>query len=156
MAQKVFTGLFLTCFMIFSFNSMSMAKPVTGEKIPNTFLNIYQMDNTTAVGLKQKISNRFFLTSDIEYVASSNDLEFQMGATYFIPYKVDLGVFFDQWWTFNIYLYPGAGVQYFRNTGEKSGYLVLGVNYLIFFSESIYPFAPGKKPELRTGLSFSL
>lgn len=113
------------------------------NRAPASFLNIYKNDGIIAAGLKQHVFNQIYATTNIQYLDSASDLEFQAGAAYLFPYKI---LFFR--------LYGGTGLQMSRNEGFQYPYIVMGTDFLIFFSEVIHPLSSHMEPKFRAGFSF--
>jgi len=113
------------------------------HQAPASFLNLYKNDGTIAAGLKQYVIKRIYATANIQYLDSATDLEFQAGAAYLLPYKI---LFFR--------LYGGTGLQMSRNEGFQYPYVMLGTDFLFFFSEVIHPLSPHMEPKFRAGFSF--
>jgi hypothetical protein len=110
---------------------------------PSSFINLYNIEDHVAAGLKQRVIDNIYGTANIQYRDSESELEFQLGGMYLLPYKV---LFFR--------FYGGSGLQVARNTGFQYPYLVLGTDFFIFFSETIYPLKEKAEPKLRGGFSF--
>lgn len=123
--------------------------------LPETFINIYHIERQTSFGLKQNIWNNMYTIGNFEYRSTDTDLLFQGGAVYILPQKfVLLRINGDDVLSFNLYLLGGGGLQFSRNKGYHYPYLLLGINYLLFFSESVYPLSESGEPYYRSGFSF--
>jgi hypothetical protein len=113
------------------------------QQAPGTFVNIYKIEDSIAAGLKQQVGRNIYAAGNIEYRDSAGDLEFQGGAIYLLPHKV---LFFR--------LYGGTGLQVSREEGLQYPFVVLGTDFLFFFSEVIHPLSSGMAPKFRGGFSF--
>jgi len=110
---------------------------------PSSFVNVYKIDGSFAGGLKSRLWGGIYATANVQYRPDENDVEFQAGAVYMLPLKI---LFFR--------LYGGAGQQFSRVRDFRYPYVVLGTNYLFFFSEVIYPLTEERPEKYRFGLSF--
>ena len=113
------------------------------EPAPRMFLHLYEVEEATAVGLKGRLADNLYGTLNIEYHPAANDLELRTGVAYLLPYRV---LFFD--------FYGGIGLEFSRNEGYRHPYLMLGTDYLFFFSEVVYPLEEQEGPKYRGGFSF--
>jgi len=110
---------------------------------PMSFVNIYRINGSIAAGMKGRVWENVYVTGNVQYRDSISDLEFQAGAVYMLPFKV---LFFR--------FYGGSGLQLSRNEGFQYPYVVLGTDFLFFFSEVIHPLSSGMSPKVRGGFSF--
>lgn len=110
---------------------------------PGSFINLYKSNGNIAAGLKQQVFRNIYASGNVQYFNSASDLELQAGAVYMLPHKV---LFFR--------LYGGTGLQMSRNEGFQYPYIVLGTDFLFFFSEAIYPLKSELGPKFRGGFSF--
>jgi len=113
------------------------------SQAPGSFVNLYLLKGNVAAGLKLQLFWNIYATGNVQYLDSADDLEFQAGAIYLFPHKI---LFFR--------LYGGGGVQMSRNEGYQYPYVVLGTDFLLFFSEVIHPLSKGMQPKFRAGFSF--
>ncbi len=96
-----------------------------------------------SLGYKHHISGNLYATANVDYRNSTKDLEFQVGAVYFIPKKILI-----------FRLYGGGGYQFSRNTGYQYPYVSIGTNFLFLYSEIIHPLRGGMDPQGRFGFCF--
>ncbi|HEY8391757.1 MAG TPA: hypothetical protein VIL83_03425 [Capillibacterium sp.] len=125
------------------------AFPEDAQILPDSFLNIYWMDQSLCMGLKQQLFTPVYFTANLDYHRAESDLTFGLGLVYMLP-KEEL--LFDSI-PVDLYFYGGAGWQFTRNQGQNNPYLLVGVNYLFLFAESVYPLASEVEPEFRSGFS---
>jgi hypothetical protein len=114
-----------------------------GSSRPSNFVNVYKFDGSFAGGLKSRLWGGIYATANVQYREEENGVEFQAGAVYMLPIKV---LFFR--------LYGGAGQQFSRVRDFTYPYVVLGADYLFFFSEVLYPISSERPEKYRFGLSF--
>ncbi|UCC38938.1 MAG: hypothetical protein JSV96_14160 [Candidatus Aminicenantes bacterium] len=81
-----------------------------------------------SLGYKHYLFDNLYATGNLDYRSSTKDLEFQVGAAYFIPRKILIFRF-----------YGGAGYQFSRNKGYQYPYVSIGTNFLFLFTEIIHP-----------------
>ena len=122
--------------------------------LPESFLNLYWIDRSFSMGIKQSIFKPVYATANMEFAQADADLRFQLGAAYVLPKElVVLRIKEEKIIYFNLYFYGGGGCQFSRNEGYQYPYLLLGTNYLFFFAESVYPLADRIEPQFRSGFS---
>lgn len=120
-----------------------LARSHHGQANPKNFITFSWFLKPASLGLKHRLFSTIYITGNIDYRSTANDLEFQTGAVYLIPRE------------FLIFrLYAGGGYQFSRNEGYKYPYLTIGTNFIFFFSEAVYPMESGLSPKYRFGLSF--
>jgi DUF4097 and DUF4098 domain-containing protein YvlB len=119
--------------------SVEVYKP---DPTPLGFLNLYKFNDVFAPGLKYQIKNHFYITSNLEYSSLERDLHLQIGSIYLIPHKV---LFFR--------FYGGGGVEFSNRDGYLYPYLLMGTDFLFFFSEVLYPWETETVPSFRNGFS---
>lgn len=141
MKKSILLILFL--FLLLMFCSTDIFARCQGDWSSRSLVNLYKIENKIAAGLKQHLFTNIYATANLEYRSEASDLEFQLGTVYFFPHKI---LFFR--------LYCGPGVQISRNEGYQYPYLVLGTNFLFFFSEVVHPLMNNMEPKFRGGLSF--
>lgn len=112
------------------------------DPAPTFFLNLYSFDGVFAPGLKYRIGNNFYATGNLEYSYSQRDTSLQIGGIYLIPHDV---LFFR--------FYGGGGAEFSTKRGYRYPYLLMGTDFLIFFSEILYPWEPEAAPRVRSGIS---
>lgn len=117
--------------------------------LPSSFLNIYWVDESFCMGLKQRLFTPVYATVNLDFNREATDLTLSLGLVYVLP---------KEEWLFrcipvNLYFYGGGGWQYTRNQGQHNSYLLLGVNYLFLFAESVYPLGYEVEPQFRSGFS---
>lgn len=95
-------------------------------------------------GLKHQVARNVFLTGNMDYLSSEEDLLFQTGAAYMIPRKV---LFFR--------LYGGGGLEMSRNRGVVYPYLMVGTKFFFLFGEISHPLERARTPDYRFGFSFT-
>ena len=110
----------------------------------SSYLSLSLFHHPKGFGLKQRIFQNVYVSGQLEYLSSVNDLEIQTGALYMIPRKF-----------FIFQFYGGAGLQFSRNTGYQYPYLNLGTRFLFLFTEVTHPLQRQATPNYRFGLSFS-
>ena len=120
-----------------------LAAATHDSRTPGSFINLYKSDGNIAAGLKQQVFRNIYASGNVQYFNSASDLELQAGAVYMLPHKV---LFFR--------LYGGTGLQMSRNKGFQYPYVMLGTDFLFFFSETIYPLKSELGPKFRGGFSF--
>ena len=131
-------------FLILLLASNGLLAEFHGRKaIPKNFITFSWFLKPASLGLKHRLFSSVYITGNINYQSTANDLEFQTGAVYLIPHK------FIIFW-----LYAGGGYQFSRNEGYQYPYLTVGTNFIFFFSEAVYPMESGLRPKYRFGLSF--
>lgn len=117
--------------------------------LPDSFLNIYWLDQALCMGLKQQLFSPVYATANLDYHWTSSDLTLSLGLVYMLPKEEELFGFLPV----DLHFYGGGGWQFTRNQGRNNPYLLLGINCLIFFAESVYPLNPELEPEFRSGFS---
>jgi hypothetical protein len=128
--------------------------PKDAHILPASFLNLYWVDQSFSMGIKQSIFKPVYATANMEFDQADADLRFHLGAAYVLPKElVVLRVEGEKVIYFNLYFYGGGGCQISRNEGYQYPYLLLGTNYLFLFAESVYPLADRIEPQFRSGFS---
>ncbi len=110
---------------------------------PKNYLTLSFFLRPTSLGYKHHLFDNLYATGNLDYISSTKDLEFQIGAAYFIPRKI---LFFR--------LYGGAGYQFSRNRGYQYPYISIGTQFFFLFSELIHPLRSGMDPQGRFGFFF--
>lgn len=133
----------LSFLIFFSVSNGILAKSHDYKTTPKNFITFSWFLKPASLGLKHRLFSTIYITGNIDYRSTANDLEFQTGAVYLIPRE------------FLIFrLYAGGGYQFSRNEGYQYPYLTVGTNFIFFFSEAVYPMESGLSPKYRFGLSF--
>lgn len=129
--------------------------PKDAHILPESFLNLYWVDKSFSVGIKQSIFKPVYATANVEFYRPNTDVLLRLGAAYILPKElVFLRVKEEKVISFNLYFYGGGGWQFSRNEGYQYPYLLIGANYLFLFAESVYPLAHETEPMFRSGFSF--
>lgn len=113
------------------------------QSAQKNFITFSWFFKPASLGVKLRLVNNFYATTNLDYRRPLNDLEFQVGSIYLIPRKIII---------FNFY--TGAGYQFSRNVGYQFPYAVVGTNFLFLYSEVVYPLKAHLDPKYRFGLSF--
>ncbi|HBG15437.1 MAG TPA: hypothetical protein DDW93_01535 [Firmicutes bacterium] len=129
--------------------------PKDAHILPESFLNLYWVDKSLSVGIKQSILKPVYVTANLEFDQPNTDVLLRLGAAYVLPKElVFLRIKGEKVISFNLYFYGGGGWQFSRNEGYHYPYLLIGTNYLFLFAESVYPLTYEIEPEFRSGFSF--
>lgn len=123
--------------------------PEDAHILPASFLNIYWLDKAFCMGLKQRLFTPVYATANLDFDRAASDLTLSLGLAYVLP---------KEEWLFevipiNLYFYAGGGWQYSRNQNQHNSNLLIGVNYLFLFAESVYPLGQEVEPLFRSGFS---
>jgi hypothetical protein len=112
---------------------------------PKNFLNFSLLVFYPAsVGYKHLVAGNTYLTGNLDYIRSEEDLRFQAGAVYMIPAKI---LFFR--------FYGGGGVEAYRNRSHVRPYVLVGIHFWILHTEIGYPLESYGKSFTRLGFSIS-
>jgi len=112
---------------------------------PDHYLNLsFFVFHPVSVGYKHLVGRSVYLTGNLDYVRSQEDLLFQAGAAYMIPAKI---LFFR--------FYGGGGMEVSRNRGNMYPYVMVGTNFWILYTEVVHPLQSNKEPGYRFGFSIS-
>jgi hypothetical protein len=133
---------FLGVSIILASSSGIFAK-VHKSSAPKNYLTLSFFLRPASLGYKQHLIDNLYATTNLDYRNSTKDLEFQVGAAYFIPRKILI-----------FRLYGGAGYQFSRNKGYQYPYLSIGTQFFFLFSEIIHPLRSGMDPQGRFGFFF--
>jgi hypothetical protein len=126
--------------ILFSANEI-WAKPQRPYPSRN-YLDFSWFFKPTSLGLKARVFSHFYLTGNLDYRESVDDLEFHAGAVYMFPVKILI-----------FRLYAGGGYQFSRNYGYQYPYVTVGTHFMFLFSEVVYPMETAVDPKYRFGLS---
>ncbi|MCP2619726.1 hypothetical protein NLC35_00550 [Candidatus Aminicenantes bacterium AC-334-K16] len=144
MAKKLIPGILICAFSFWLLQGTSvLASPHRHHSPRRNFITFSWFFKPASLGLKIRLIDNFYATTNLDYRRSTNDLEWQVGSIYLLPRKILL---------FNFYL--GGGYQFSRNTGYQFPYLTFGTNFFFLYSEVIYPLETRIDPKYRFGLSF--
>ena len=110
---------------------------------PKNYLTLSFFLRPASLGYKHHLFDNLYATGNLDYRSSTKDLEFQVGAAYFIPRKILI-----------FRLYGGGGYQFSRNKGYQYPYVSIGTQFFFFFSEIIHPLRGGMDPQGRFGFFF--
>jgi hypothetical protein len=114
-------------------------------RAPEHYLNLsFFVFHPVSVGYKQLVAQNIYLTGNLDYIHSEEDLLFQAGAAYMIPAKI---LFFR--------FYGGGGMEFSRNRGYMYPYVMAGTNFWFLFTEVAYPLRSNEEPLYRFGFSIS-
>lgn len=112
---------------------------------PDKVLNLsFFVFHPISVGYKHHVGRNVFLTANLDYIRSENDLLFQAGAAYMIPARVLMFRF-----------YGGGGIEAARNRSQLYPYVMVGTNFWFLFSEVAYPLRSNMEPLYRFGFKIS-
>lgn len=112
---------------------------------PHNYLNLSLfVFYPASVGYKHLIARNTYLTGNLDYIKSEEDLRFQAGAVYMIPAKI---LFFR--------FYGGGGVEAYRNRSHVRPYILVGLNFWVLYTELGYPLESHEKSFARLGFSIS-
>jgi hypothetical protein len=140
--KKALMIIFLGVSIILASSSGVFAK-AHKSSTPNNYLTLSFFLRPASLGYKQHLFDNLYATTNLDYRNSTKDLEFQVGAAYFIPRKILI-----------FRLYGGAGYQFSRNKGYQYPYLSIGTQFFFLFSEIIHPLRSGMDPQGRFGFFF--
>jgi hypothetical protein len=112
---------------------------------PEHYLNLSLfVFHPASLGYKHLLAQNIYLTGNLDYIRSEEDLLFQAGAAYMIPAKI---LFFR--------FYGGGGMEFSRNRGYLYPYVMAGTNFWFLFTEAAYPLRSNEEPLYRFGFSIS-
>lgn len=106
-------------------------------------LDLYKYYGNPALGLKFQTSQDVFTTLNFEFDGYRDDLLMSVGGFYRIPKQVIL-------WHF----YVGGEYSFTPETLRGCPYVLVGTDFLIFFSEAKYPILSNTGSVYRGGLRF--
>ncbi len=123
-------------------NVFAQSKPY---QPPKNFLNLSLfVFYPASVGYKHLVAGNTYLTGNLDYIRSEEDLRFQAGAVYMIPAKI---LFFR--------FYGGGGVEAYRNRSHVRPYALAGIRFWILYTEIGHPLESYAKSFARLGFSIS-
>jgi hypothetical protein len=145
MKKKVMIG--ILGFFVFAFCTTDMfaghRRSKSYQSLDN-FVTFSFFIQPASLGYKHRLTGNMFLTGNVDYVGSEEDLLFQTGAAYMIPRKI---LFFR--------LYGGGGVEFSRNHGYMYPYVMAGSKFWFLYAEIVHPMQSHSTPNYRFGFSFS-
>lgn len=97
-----------------------------------------------SVGYKHHVGRNVYLTGNLDYLRSEEDLIFQAGAAYMIPARF---LFFT--------FYGGGGLEAARSRSHLVPYAMVGTQFWFFYSEVAYPLQSHEEPIYRFGFKIS-
>lgn len=139
--KKLFMATLLIILMMVMCTGDVFAKSSRREPAQN-YLTFSWLLRPASLGLKHHLGGNVYLTGNLDYKSSINDLEFQAGAVYLFPMKI---IIFK--------LYSGGGFQFSRNEGYQCPYVMVGTHFWFLFSDVVYPLDSGGSNTYRFGLS---
>ncbi len=128
--------------LIISISSSEILANSPRDSLSRNYLTFSWFFKPASLGTKLRIANNVYATGNIDYRDSTKDLEFQAGAVYLFPAKILI-----------FKLYAGGGYQFSRNEGFQYPYISVGTNFLVLFSDILYPMKSGLDPKYRAGFS---
>jgi hypothetical protein len=140
--MKKYRIIILIVFIIGVLGVQNMFAHKKSTQLPDHYLTFSFVINPASVGYKHRVAESTYLTTNLDYVDSRNDITFQVGAAYMIPRK---------FWFF--WLYGGAGLQFSRNHAYQHPYITLGTRFWILYSEVVYPILRSDDTTFRFGFS---
>lgn len=140
--KRLFVIIFLGASIIMASSSGIIAKTHKSSS-PKNYLTFSFFLRPASLGYKHHLFDNLYATGNLDYRSSTKDLEFQVGAAYFIPRKILI-----------FRLYGGGGYQFSRNKGYQYPYVSIGTQFFFLFSEIIHPLRGGMDPQGRFGFFF--
>ena len=113
-------------------------------QLPDNYVTFSCFINPVSLGFKHRLKGNVFLTGNMDYMSSEEDLLFQAGAAYLLPRKI---LFFR--------LYGGSGIEMSRNHGYMYPYVMAGTKFLFFYAEIVHLLQSHSAPNYRFGFSIS-
>ena len=138
--MKKYLTIFILSLLIIVFCTQNTFARVKRVEMPKNYLTFSFVIHPASVGYKHLIAENIYLTTNLDYVHSDSELYFQSGAAYMIPYKFLIFRF-----------YGGSGLQFSRNHGYQSPYVMLGTKIWIFYTEIVYFMQRHETPGYRLG-----
>jgi len=143
MKKRLMVGILGTAILVSGAGSVfAHEKPY---RPPENYLNLSLLVfYPVSVGYKHLIARNTYLTGNMDYIRSEEDLRFQAGAAYMIPAKI---LFFR--------FYGGGGVEAYRNRSYVRPYVLVGINFWILYTEIGHPLESHARSFARLGFSIS-
>jgi hypothetical protein len=111
---------------------------------PDSYITLSFFLNPNSIGYRHLVSRNLYLTGNLDYRRSKNNLTLQAGTAYMIPKRIVIFRF-----------YGGGGMEYSRNQGYMYPYVLLGTKLWILHFDVVHTLRKENDPRYRLGFMFS-
>lgn len=113
-------------------------------KTPEHYVTFSFFIHPCSIGYKHLVLRNLYLTGNLDYCSSDEELLLQTGAAYMIPRKIIIFRFFG-----------GGGIEFSRNNGYMHPYVMVGTKLWIIHFDIVHPLRQNREPGYRFGFIFS-